>query len=74
MAIDIKEFMEKTGAEVVGGRVIVGLQADRRYVGEVSDGKLSLSDEGKELLDKIEADQEAEKVVAAKEAKADKAK
>lgn len=66
MAMTLKEFVEKTGAEVVGGRLIVGERSDRRFVGSVEDGVFNLNAEGQELQAALEAGMdavEAEEVV-----------
>lgn len=55
MAVSYEQFMEATGAELVCGNIIVGIMADRRKLGEVTDeGVFNLNDEGKALLAEIE--------------------
>ena len=54
MAISLKEFIEVTNAEVVGGQLIVGERADRKFVGN-ADGTFTLNEEGQLIADQIEA-------------------
>lgn len=56
MALNFEQFMEATGAELVAGNIIVGLMANRKKVGALSDdGVFNLNDEGKALADEVEA-------------------
>lgn len=59
MAMTLKEFVEKTGAEIVGGRLIVGERSDRRFVGSVEEGVFNLNAEGQELQAALEAGMDA---------------
>jgi len=55
MAMTIEEFVEKSGAEVVGGNVIVGLMADRKIVGAIENGSFNLNADGQAILTALEA-------------------
>jgi hypothetical protein len=66
MAITVEEFMTKTGAELVGSRLVYGERADRRYVGSIEEGSFNLNDDGKALLAALEAGTDLDKVEPAK--------
>jgi hypothetical protein len=53
--ITLKEFMNKSGAELVAGNLIVGSLEDRRIVGDVRDGTFFLNEEGQKILTALEA-------------------
>lgn len=55
MAMTLKEFLDKTGAEIIGGRLVVGERSDRRFVGSIEDGTFTLTAEGQELQSAMEA-------------------
>ena len=56
MAISFDQFMEATGAELVAGNIIVGVMAGRKKVGSLDDdGVFNLNDDGKALVEEIEA-------------------
>lgn len=55
MAMTLKEFLEKTGAEIIGGRLVVGERSDRRFVGSIEEGTFTLTEEGQELQAAMEA-------------------
>lgn len=65
MAVSLEEFIEISGAEVCGDRLIVGQMAERRFVGDLTEGVFSLNDEGKAIVADYEAKREAEKAEAA---------
>lgn len=69
MAMTLKEFLEVSGAEIVGGRLIVGERGDRRFVGSVEDGVFNLNAEGQELQAAFEAGMEVTEVAATEEDK-----
>ena len=54
MAISLKEFVDATNAEVVGGQLIVGERADRKFVGN-AEGTFTLNEDGQAIADQIEA-------------------
>lgn len=66
MTMPLEEFMEKTGAEMVGSRLVYGERGDRRYVGSVENGTFNLNDEGKALVSAMEAGKELSSVEPAK--------
>lgn len=66
MAVTLEDFLEKTGAELCGDRLILGTMAERRVVGDITDGVFTLNDAGKEVMAGLEAAVEEEKVAAAK--------
>lgn len=53
--ITLKEFISKSGAELVAGNLIVGSLTDRRIVGETRDGTFFLNEEGQKILVAMEA-------------------
>lgn len=55
MAITLEKFIKVTNAEEVAGNVIIGVMADRKIVGSVTEGVFSFNDEGKKILEEIEA-------------------
>lgn len=56
MALSYEQFMEATGAELVAGNIIVGIMSERKKVGSLGDdGVFSLNDDGKALVEQIEA-------------------
>jgi len=56
MALSYEQFMEATGAELVAGNIIVGIMSERKKVGALGDdGVFSLNDDGKALVEQIEA-------------------
>ncbi|MEM5400869.1 hypothetical protein [Paraburkholderia unamae] len=52
MSISLEDFLAKTNAEVVGGRIIVGMQADRMIVGETTP-VFALNEDGHALLQEV---------------------
>lgn len=54
MAISLKEFIEATNAEIVGGQLIVGERADRKFVGS-AEGTFTLNEDGQAIAEQIEA-------------------
>jgi hypothetical protein len=59
MAISIEDFIKRVGAEIVGGKLIIGEMLERRHIGTLYP-TTELTDEGKELLalhDKQAADE-----------------
>ena len=54
MALSFEQFVEATGAEVVGGNIIVGILADRKIVGTYTD-TFNLNEDGQALAAEIEA-------------------
>jgi len=71
MAYSREEVAEKLNAEVVGGNLIVGERADRKFVGKTSEeGVFTITEEGEEMLAALEA---KSKPAAKKPAKADDA-
>ena len=75
MALSFEKFMERSGADLVAGNIIVGIMGDRKKVGTLGDdGVFNLNDEGKALAEELEAAPAAEKAPrAAKAKKADAA-
>ena len=69
MAITVAEFVAKTGAEEVAGNIILGAMADRKIVGSVTDGVFSFNDEGKKIIEELEAGTYGEAVEEVKEVK-----
>ena len=65
MAISFKEFVEKTGAEVCGDRLIVGEGPNRRYVGDIAGGKFNLTEDGEALMEQLEKGKKGAAAVAA---------
>ena len=55
MAMTIEEFVTKTGGEVVGGNVIVGIMSTRKIVGVVENGTFNLNADGQAILTALEA-------------------
>lgn len=55
MAITLEKFIKVTNAEEVAGNVIIGIMADRKIVGSVTDGVFSFNDDGKKIIEEIEA-------------------
>ena len=55
MAITLEKFIKVTNAEEVAGNVIIGVMADRKIVGSVVDGVFSFNDDGKQIIEEIEA-------------------
>lgn len=55
MALSFEQFMEATGAELVGGNIVAGMMADRKKVGDLNDGVFNLNDDGHEMAAEIEA-------------------
>lgn len=55
MAMTYTEFKEKSKAEVVGGRLIVGERHERRFVGSIEGGVFTLNEEGMALQEALEA-------------------
>lgn len=53
--VTLKEFLAKSGAELVAGNLIVGTLTDRRIVGDVRDGTFFLNEEGQKILAAMEA-------------------
>lgn len=52
--VSLNEFVSRSGAELVGGNLIVGAMQDRRVIGEVQDGTYFLNDEGHKILRAME--------------------
>ncbi|MEN6304209.1 MAG: hypothetical protein ABFD96_15865 [Armatimonadia bacterium] len=55
MAMSFEQFVEATGAELVCGNIIVGIQSTRRIVGSMMDGTFQLNEEGHALREQLEA-------------------
>ncbi|MFZ6731991.1 hypothetical protein ACO0LG_08740 [Undibacterium sp. Ji42W] len=64
MAVTQADFVEKTGAEVVGDRFVVGIGAKRRFVGGIVEGSFTLNEEGQELAAAIERGEDVLLVIA----------
>lgn len=66
-----EEFIQKSGAEVVGGNLVVGVMADRKVVGTY-DETFELNAAGQALLAELEgrAPKAADEEAAPKKAKA----
>jgi len=47
MSVTYEEFMAQTGAEEVGGQIIVGIRGNRKVVALREKGAFNLTDEGK---------------------------
>lgn len=62
MSLSYEKFVEVTGAEVVGGRLIVGERDARRFVGSVEEGVFKLNEEGQRLQAAFEAGQDPAEV------------
>lgn len=62
MSLSLDKFIEITGAEMVGGRLIVGERDDRRFVGSVEDGVFTLNEDGQRLQAAFEAGQDVAEV------------
>lgn len=72
MPVSYEQFMEATGAELVCGNIIVGVMADRRKVGDISDdGVFNLNDDGKAMVAEIEAGQKPSTATRKKKAAAE---
>lgn len=56
MALTRQEIIEKTGCEKVLGQLIVGVGPNRILLGSTVDGVFSLTPEGQEYLDKLDAE------------------
>ena len=54
MAMTIEEFVEKSGAEVVAGNVIVGITNTRKIVGTIENGSFNLNEDGQAILKALE--------------------
>ena len=54
MAMTIEEFVEKSGAEVVAGNVIVGITDTRKIVGSIENGSFNLNEDGQAILKALE--------------------
>jgi hypothetical protein len=54
MAMTAAEFIEKSGAEIVCGKLIVGVQGERNVIGQV-DPTFELNEEGQTILAELEA-------------------
>lgn len=63
MAMTAAEFIEKAGAEVVCGKIVVGIQADRIVVGDM-EPTFVLNEEGQTILADLEAGLSAEAAAA----------
>lgn len=63
MAMTAAEFIEKAGAEVVAGKIIVGVQADRIVVGDLEPAFV-LNEDGQTILADIEAGMSADAATA----------
>jgi hypothetical protein len=50
MAWSFEEVIEKTGADVVGGQLIVGILENRKMIGFMENGAFTITEEGKEYL------------------------
>jgi hypothetical protein len=74
MAMSFEEVIEKTGADVVGGQLIVGILENRKMIGFMENGAFTITEEGKEYLAALEKPKatrkkkEAEPVEAPEEA------
>jgi DUF1009 family protein len=55
MSVTLEQFIEATGAEIVGGNVVVGVTAERKIVGSVIDGPFNLNDVGLAMSAEIDA-------------------
>lgn len=64
MAISQEDFIAKSGAELIGGRLVVGVGPHRRYVGTTEEGAFSLNDAGKEIAAVIEEGGDAAAIAA----------
>jgi hypothetical protein len=52
--VTLQEFVKRSGAEMVGGNLIVGSLTDRRIVGNVQDGTYFLNEDGHKILRAME--------------------
>ena len=56
MALSYEEFMSASGADLVAGNIIIGVMADRKKLGSLSDeGVFNLNEEGLALATELEA-------------------
>lgn len=55
MSISQDDFISKTGADLVGDRLIVGSGSKRRYVGSIADSTFTLNEEGSKIAEIIES-------------------
>jgi len=62
MAMTLDEFILKSGGELVGGRIVVGVQGDRIVVGD-AEPVFVLNEDGQALLTELEAGVAAEPAV-----------
>lgn len=74
MATSYKEFIEKTGAEICGDRLIVGEGPNRRFVGDIAGGKFNLTEDGEALMEQLEAGKKGTDAVKAAAAATEKRK
>lgn len=54
MALTAAEFIEKAGAELVCGKIIVGLQGERNVIGQI-EPTFELNEEGQAIKAELEA-------------------
>jgi hypothetical protein len=54
MALTAAEFIEKSGAEVVCGKLIIGVQAERNVIGSL-EPTFELNEEGQAIMAELEA-------------------
>jgi hypothetical protein len=52
MTISLEDFLTRTGAEVAGGRIILGIQGDRRTIGSIEPA-FTLNEEGQQVMDEL---------------------
>ncbi|TDN70403.1 hypothetical protein [Paraburkholderia sp. BL10I2N1] len=71
MSISLEDFVAKTGAEMVGGRLVLGIQEDRRIVGDAAP-TFTLNEEGLLIASELEEGIAAEQAIADAKAKAKK--
>ena len=50
MAISLEELVKATDAEEVGGNIIIGIMATRKFVGKIEGGVFSLNEAGQEIV------------------------
>lgn len=68
MAYSREEVAEKLNAEVVGGNLIVGERADRKFVGKTSEeGVFTITEDGEALLAALEDETKVTKKAAKEE-------
>lgn len=73
MTISLEEFITRTGAEVAGGRIILGIQGDRRTIGSIEPAFM-LNEEGQQVMDELNEGVAPEVAIADAKAKTKRTK